>query len=234
MPTQNTGVSIVTCTNRPQFFTNILANFKSQLYAEKELIIVLNNDTMALRKYRWQIRQYKNVQVYKLAGKVSLGRCLNFAVGKTMYPFIAKFDDDDYYSPYYLTEQMKVIHTSGADIVGKRAYLVYLEGRQLLIMRYPSQRNRFFGLVSGGTLLFNRAVVNRVRFADISLGEDVAFLRSSKRAGYKIYASTPYNYVAIRRKSKLTHTWRATDSQLLQKSRVVAKTTEFRKLAVRR
>jgi cellulose synthase/poly-beta-1,6-N-acetylglucosamine synthase-like glycosyltransferase len=226
------GVSVVTCTNRPQFFDNIIVNFNAQRYPVKELIIVLNKDSMDLNSYRLKISKYTNVQIYKAAERMSLGHCLNLAVSKSKYPFIAKFDDDDYYSPYYLGQQMRAIQSSGADIVGKRTSFVYLEDRKTLIMRYPGKSNRFCGLVAGATLLFRRTVFIRVKFANISLGEDVAFLRRCRRAGFKVYATSPLHFAAIRRKNKMTHTWRAADRKLLSGSRIVVRTTNFRKFVL--
>ncbi|EJL29970.1 glycosyltransferase [Brevibacillus sp. BC25] len=228
------GVSIITCTNRPHFFNNIIANYKTQLFRVKELVIVINKDSMSLEKYRKKVRGYKNISIYKVPERVSLGRCLNYAVSKTKYQFIAKFDDDDYYSPYYLKQQMNDLHRTGADIVGKRAYMAYLQARKLLILRFPKQQNKFLGALAGGTILFRKRVFNRVRFANVSLGEDGRFIRASRARGYKIYASAPRNYIAVRRKNKKSHTWTAGDRYLMSGSRVLAKSIRLRKLSSRK
>ncbi|MFC5451008.1 hypothetical protein [Paenibacillus aestuarii] len=44
------GVFIFTCTNHPDFFMNILHNFRNQRYKRKELIIIINNDSMNIKK----------------------------------------------------------------------------------------------------------------------------------------------------------------------------------------
>ncbi|BAH43887.1 conserved hypothetical protein [Brevibacillus brevis NBRC 100599] len=228
------GVSVITCTNRPRFFNNIIANYKTQLYQKKELIIVINKDSMSLAKYRQKVRGYKNISVYKVPERVSLGRCLNYAISKTKYPFIAKFDDDDYYSPHYLKQQMNDLHRTGADMVGKRAFMTYLQSRKLLILRYPKQHNKFVRALAGGTILFRKRVCNRVRFANISLGEDAKFIRACLARGYKIYASHPRNYIAVRRTNKKSHTWKAGDSYLMSGSRVLARSIRLRILASRK
>ena len=228
------GISIITSTNRPHFFNNILKNYKDQLHPVKELIIILNKDSMNLAKYRKITQKYKNVSVYKIPEKESLGRCLNYAVSKTKYPFISKFDDDDFYSPFYLTGQMKALYRSNADVVGKRAYLAYLEARKMLILRFPKQQNKFVRFIAGGTILFRRRVFDHVRFPHVSLGEDVSFLSRCRAKGYRIYASNPYNYVQIRRKNKKTHTWKGSDNYLLKGGHIIVKTDQFRKIATRR
>src|SRR5690554_6781458 len=90
------GVSIITCTNKPHVLNNILENFNRQDYLKKELVLVINNDDIDLKKYQDKLEKYKNVTVFKISEKNSLGKCLNFAVDKCKYNVIAKFDDDDY------------------------------------------------------------------------------------------------------------------------------------------
>jgi hypothetical protein len=68
------GVSIITCTNRPEFFDRLVVNYKSQRHPVKELIIVLNKDSMGLNLYRHKAGVLQNVSVYKMPEQVSLGR----------------------------------------------------------------------------------------------------------------------------------------------------------------
>lgn len=42
------GVSIITCTNRQNYLNNLLQNFNRQRYAQKELIIIINNNAIPL------------------------------------------------------------------------------------------------------------------------------------------------------------------------------------------
>lgn len=130
------GVSVITCTHHPNFMRNVFNNYKRQVLPAKELIIVLNNDRMSLAQWRKKARKYNKVSVYKLPQKTSLGRCLNFAVAKSRYPYIAKFDHDDYYGPRYLTDALKAFQKTGADIVGKRSHYTYITDKKLLIIRY--------------------------------------------------------------------------------------------------
>ncbi|MCD9024749.1 glycosyltransferase [Cohnella silvisoli] len=230
---RHNGVSVITCTNRPLFFNQILSNYRRQLYNNKELIIILNKDSMKLSDYRKQVRLYSNITVYQVPQKFTLGRCLNVAADKAKYQFIAKFDDDDYYSPYYLLEQMSALHRSGASIVGKTAHFKYFEGKRLLAITSPKRQHKFVKFVAGGTLLFKKRLYSAVRFKNITLGEDVDFMRRSRNKGYKIYSSSPYNFVGIRRKNKKSHTWKASDEKILKNSRIITKTSQFHKIAVR-
>ncbi|MBE7678850.1 MULTISPECIES: glycosyltransferase [Paenibacillus] len=225
------GVSIIVCTNRSQFFDNILTNFKRQQYRSKELIIILNHDGMNLESYRNRVRGQANIHVYQVPERISLGQCLNAGIERARYSLIAKFDDDDYYSAYYLKEQVGALRRTRSDIVGKHSCLVYLGASKKLLIRSPKEASKFSEFVQGGTILFKKEVLKKVRFSDRSVGEDVTFLRQCRRKGFKTFATSPYNYVYHRRQNKKSHTWKADDTFYLQGSKLLTVTDQFRPFA---
>ncbi len=221
------GVSIVACTNRPEFIPNILSNYKRQLYPSKELILIVNKDKADLKAIRRLASAHRHVRVYSVPERISLGQCLNCGISRARHPLIAKLDHDDYYSPYYLREQVKTLASKGSSVIGKHACLVYLEGSRQLVIRSPEEQHKFVDFVQGGTILFRRSVLKHARFDDISLGEDVRFLRKCRKRGCTVYASSPYNYVYVRRKNKSTHTWKVNDRYYLAKSLPIAVTDNY-------
>jgi len=225
------GVSIIVCTNRPQFFDNILQNYNRQRYKGKELIIILNHDSMNLKLYQNRVRKHANVSVYQVPESISLGQSLNAGITRARFPLIAKFDDDDYYSPFYLKEQVNGLRRTKSDIVGKHSCLVYLGASKMLLVRSPKEKNKYVEFIQGGTLLFKKEILKKVRFTDRSIGEDVTFLRQCRKRGFKTYATSPYNYVYHRRQNKKSHTWRADDSFYLEGSKRLAVTESFRSYA---
>jgi glycosyltransferase involved in cell wall biosynthesis len=220
-PISKQGVSIITCTNRRSFLNNLLQNYSRQRHPKKELIIVVNNDRIPLAPYQAWARKLRNVSVFRVPAKYSLGSCLNYAVSKTRYGYIAKFDDDDYYAPYYVTECLLAFRRTNADIIGKRAHYMYLRGSKTLILRFPHDENRPVTRLPGATLVMKRSVANKVRFPDRNVGEDDLFCYRSKRKGYKIYSAGKHNFLAIRRKNSANHTWIISDKELIAYHRVV-------------
>ncbi|WP_058301101.1 glycosyltransferase [Gorillibacterium timonense] len=214
-PLLREGITVLTCTKRPECMHALFRNFARQHYKNKELIVILNHRTQRLSDYLAAAKPYKNIRIYRLPERVSLGRCLNYGVKAAKYGVIAKFDDDDYYAPHYLTESMRTLKGTGADIVGKRAYFMYLRGRRLLLLRYPGMDNRYVSYVAGATLLFKRHVFRKVAFPNQSLGECVKFCSRSRAKGFKVYAGSKHNFVAIRRKNSQGHTWAISDRALL-------------------
>ncbi|WP_230986533.1 glycosyltransferase [Cohnella fermenti] len=230
---RDAGVSVVVCTNRPAYLGNIIDNYSRQHYRKKELILIVNDDSADLAMYRRVASRAGRASVYRMPSRISLGQCLNAGMGLAKLPLIAKFDDDDYYSPNYLKEQVGALMRKKADVVGKHSCLVYLEASRRLLLRSKEYRNKYATFVQGGTILFRREVLKQVRFPDLSVGEDVKFLRDCSRRGYRTYATSPYNYVYIRRANKMSHTWRVKDEFYRRGSEVIGSGAHYRAFADR-
>lgn len=211
------GFSVITVTNNGIFIDNIFENYNRQVFENKELIIILNKNSLDIKKYRSKATSYSNVRVFKIDEKMSLGYCLNFAASISKYDLIAKFDDDDYYGPKYLSSSFEVFQKTGADVIGKASHLVYFQQSELLAIRDPNRENRYVNFVNGSTLMFNKKIFDEVTFANISIGEDTLFCRSCIKKGIKIFSSDIYHHVYIRRKSKSSHTWKVSDKFLLER-----------------
>jgi glycosyltransferase involved in cell wall biosynthesis len=148
------GVSIITCTNRQNYMRNLFQNYGRQIYANKELIIIINSNKIPLAPYRKLAEKHNNVKAFRLPEHYTLGACLNYAVKKSKYAYVAKFDDDDYYAPYYLRESLQALKKVNADIIGKRSHFMYLRGSKTLILRFPHEENQFVTKLPGATLVF--------------------------------------------------------------------------------
>jgi len=227
------AVSIVTCTKRSDCLNTLFENYQRQNYKNKELIVILNNNSLNISDYLVAAKKYPNVRIYKLPEKKSLGSCLNYGVRLSHYSYIAKFDDDDYYARNYLTNSMHTLLQTKADIVGKRAHYMSLMGKELLLLRYGSLENKYVSLVQGATLLVKREVFRRVSFPAINRGECVKFCSDCIAHGFSIYSGDKYNFAAIRRKNSKDHTWIVSDKNLLAKNATVLKVNNFRKYVTR-
>ncbi|WP_339320296.1 glycosyltransferase [Paenibacillus sp. FSL R10-2734] len=215
------GVSIITCTNRQNYLNNLLQNYSRQRYAQKELIIVINNNTIPLLPYQHLAKKHKNIKIFRKPEHQTLGSCLNFAVTKCKYPTIAKFDDDDYYAPHYLTESLQTLNRTNADILGKRAHYMYLSGSKTLILRFPHDEHQTVTHLPGATLVFKRRVFEQVKFPNKNVGEDDLFCSRSRKKGYKVYSASKNNFVAIRRKNSSKHTWIISDKTLIANHKII-------------
>jgi len=214
---------------REQFIENVFQNYDSQTYEKKELIIILNSIEMDLARWSTRAARSKNVTVYKMP-KYTLGECLNFGISKSQYGIVAKFDDDDYYAPHYLTKQVRALKQKGADMVCKRAVFMYFEDIKTLAVHLASMKEKTFinrnRGVKGSTLVFQKKLWERVKFQPISVGEDTAFLKECLNMNYKIFSTDRYNYVCIRR-SENQHTWKSSNAKLLSRSEILYINKEY-------
>jgi cellulose synthase/poly-beta-1,6-N-acetylglucosamine synthase-like glycosyltransferase len=225
------SVSIVSCTNKQRFLNNIFSNYQNQDWKGKELIIILNNDDMDIKEWKKKAQDYSNVYIYQLPQKKTLGYCYNFAAKKAKYDYIATFDDDDYYAPHYLTDLMRAFVYSNADIVGKRAYYIYIEANKTLALRNHSEEYQYLdknSFLDGGKKIVKRSVLNAVQYRDLSNSEDVYFCRDSIKLGFNIFAADKYNLIYLRRKDKRYHTWKETDKNLLAMCSIIACTERYK------
>lgn len=222
------GVSVITVTNNELFIDNIFENYIRQILENKELIIILNKNSLYIDKYKSKAKSYSHVKIHGMDEKVSLGYCLNFAVNISKYNIIAKFDDDDYYGSKYLSHSVEAFEQTGAEVIGKASHLVYFQQSQLLAIRDPNRENRYVGFVNGSTLMFKKNVFKKVSFANVSIGEDTQFCKSCIRKGIRIYSSNMYHHVYIRRKSRASHTWKVSDRFLLERfCKPIMRTTDY-------
>ncbi|MBD3922244.1 glycosyltransferase [Paenibacillus sp. PR3] len=225
------GVTIITSTIRKGLMHNVFDNYNRQKWPVKELIIVINNNCIALRPYKELARQYDNVRVFRVNGRKNLGACLNFAVARASYGYIAKFDDDDYYSPQYLDESMLVFNKKKADVVGKNTTYFFFPHRSLLLLRRrtakPYSRCR---RIAGPTIMFRKKVFKKVAFSTkVVAGSDARFVRACLKRGLKVFTASSYNFAQNRRSNRKSHTWKVSERRLLaSKGAVIIRTKDFK------
>lgn len=208
---------------------NIFSNYEHQILQEKELIVILNSDSLHLNEWLEKGENYEHVRVYQLPEETTLGSCLNFGIEKANFKFVAKWDDDDYYGPAYLYEALKTFENTNADILGKRTVFMYFPETKELRLRFPGRDFKFVKRVLGGTLITKKTVLQEVPFLDISLGEDSSFIKNARAKGYRIRSTSKNNYVYFRW-DPAKHTWMPTKSYLNKTSQHIGYFDDFKKV----
>ncbi|MCL6570410.1 MAG: glycosyltransferase [Bacillus sp. (in: Bacteria)] len=221
-------VSIITCTIRDESIDNVFNNFQLQTWQDKELIIILNKDSMDIDRWIKKAKKYNNVQVYQLHQKATLGDCLNFGVMKSNDDFIAKFDDDDYYGPDYIKSAMDAFKDNNISIIGKSSYYIYFKNKKALI-HVSGTENSITDTVAGATLMFRRDVFHYVRFEKVNRAEDYFFIDECKKKGLNVYSTDHHHFAVIRQDSE-KHTWKISDEELMEWGELIAYTNDFQTL----
>lgn len=195
-------VAIVCVSSRPHLLSSIAASAARQTHRARELVVVANADGYDQVDIDAVLAPlstaFSSTTVLRRPSGRSLGACLNDALDSTDARFIAKFDDDDLYGPEYLTDAMRAHAYAGAAIVGKHTYYAYIATDDRTVLRFPAHEFTYSSTLAGGTLVIDRERVGDQRFADISLGEDRAFIRACHRRGLSTFSGDRFNFVQVR------------------------------------
>lgn len=217
--TKGEGISVVTVTKREKDIPNIVANYERQFFGLKELVIVLNNDRISKNDIEGKYGERADIRVYQLPEMINLGVCLNYGYERTYYKYIAKFDDDDYYSMYYLQELYDAFRRTGCDIVCKSKIFYYLKGSQELIV-VPSLLKQGTAVRNGAgaTISMTRDAFNQIQYNNLNKGVDLDLFTRNKKIGLSIYSTTSYNFLCIRKENVREHTWQISGESLEAKA----------------
>ncbi|MBV7504077.1 glycosyltransferase [Bacillus sp. sid0103] len=219
-------VTVVTSTIRESMLERVIENFMRQNLQEKELIIILNKNDLKLESLAWP-----NIKVFRLDEEKTLGECLNFGVMQASYGVIAKFDDDDYYSPSYLDNALRLLKETGAEVIGKAGIFVYFKKDKLLTVFRPRMNSFFLKnkrvFLAGGSLVFNKEVLEKVQFKALNSGEDVQFQKDCLDRKISLYSGSVHDYVLIRYLEGHQHSWQVLDETFQKQCKRIAVTDSF-------
>ncbi|GAB3531952.1 glycosyltransferase [Arthrobacter tecti] len=214
------SVSALVSTIRPHQVEHVFRTFGSQVGVDKELVLLTHGFELADSELMAMQEKYGVENIISLSKDkdISLGLCLNDCVRASNGEVLTKMDDDDFYAPHYLEDQLNALNYSGADVVGKQAHYMYLADRNATLLRFPHKEHRFAQFVMGPTLLATRSVFMEHPFEDRSRGEDTAFLNAVTAEGGAVYSADRFNYFQHRHGAG--HTWNVESDELLASAEV--------------
>jgi|GEM_PF-4514558 len=217
-------ISVICCTMREEFIDNVFENYLKQRLPEKELIIILNQSAMDLKRWEEKAKPYPDISVHQLPESTTLGECLNYGIHLCKHHIIAKLDDDDYYGPNYLENQLRMMKRMNADVVCKRTVYMFFENKKKIGLHLANKEKNTFvkraGGVKGSTLVIKKYVWEDINFRHVNIGEDFEFIKRCLWNGYNIYVTDENDYVCLRR-WKGNHTWKINNLALIQQSKML-------------
>ncbi|WP_028279907.1 glycosyltransferase [Arthrobacter sp. H5] len=214
-PVAKPAISALVSTIRPHQLEHVFRTFGSQMDVEAELVLLTHGFTPKRTTIDTLAEQFGvgNFVLLTADREVSLGECLNRCVAVAGGQVVTKMDDDDFYGPNYLSDQLHALNYSGATIVGKQAHYMYLESKDATMLRFAHREHRFTRMVMGPTLMGDRSVFTQYPFKAVMTGEDTRFLQTVSAAGGSVYSSDRFNYFQYRKDSG--HTWDVETEKLL-------------------
>ena len=203
------AVSVLLATNRPERLDAAVASVAAQHYPNAELVLAPHGDGFSDEALARAVEAAgMPVRVAPVAAAEPLGAVLNAAVAASTGALLAKFDDDDHYSPHHLWDLVLAHEYSQAELVAKGAEYVYLAGQDRTIRMFGRRGERYLGYpgVSGGAMLISRHDLAQAggwrrvpRHVDTELARDVTHI------GGRIYRTHGRGYLRVRHGDD--HTW---------------------------
>ena len=211
--------SVVTPTIRPELLEKVLEQFRSQTWANKELVVVANtNDPSAWR--RDLVDPSRGEQIVFLPREHWAGAALNTGARRTSGDYVFRMDDDDHYGANYLRDMMLHARSTDADVLGKQVEFLYSTLHDSIFWRphraftptvFSSQDFSYEKTPLGGfSMALKSAVAVELGYPELFFGfADSSFLAREKQIGKLTLALTDsMNAVVERRADLQSHTWR--------------------------
>ncbi|MFF2621989.1 glycosyltransferase family protein [Oerskovia jenensis] len=214
-------VTVLLSTNRPHRLGHALRTIGGQRGVPVQLALLTHGfeiDEKAVRADA-ALAGIEDLVLLSAGSDVSLGGCLNRLVAAADGDVVAKMDDDDLYGAQYLSDQLYAMAYSGAEVVGKQAHYMYVEGMDATLLRFEDREHRFTDRVMGPTIVVERSLAASTPFRAVGRGEDTAFLRDVVDAGAHVYSADRFGFVQVRSGAG-AHTWTVSDAELLASGRV--------------
>ncbi|GAB3648314.1 glycosyltransferase family 2 protein [Glycomyces tarimensis] len=209
-------VSAILCTRRPEYLASITDQINQQRHSRVELVMVLHGIDRSLPEVEAALRDLTIPStVVEAPSSTVFGEALNLGFGAASGAYVAKFDDDDWYSPHHLTDLLHAHRYSGAELVGAQTELVHVEEFDRTVRKRYQDAETFTTHLSGGTLLLRRDDFLAVGgYRPLPRSEDRGLLQDVLDSGGSIYKMHALGYVLTRRASG--HTWDEESSYFLR------------------
>jgi hypothetical protein len=204
---------------RPDFVIAATERMIEQTYRPLRIAIGLHGPAAeAEREVRQHLveRELPHV-VIRFDPSMPQGACLNALVEKSPGDVILKIDDDDWYSPVFISDMMGALEFSGAAIVGKAAAFVRLRDGRFVLLRPRSYQE--VDHVVGPTITAHRWAWEEVRFPHRHERVDSKFLQAARTQGLRVVSHHPWDFCVIRHDRG--HSWTASDDYFLSSGRPV-------------
>src|SRR5262249_16943955 len=154
-------VSVIAASRRPRLTAFTLAQLARQRHVDLEVVYAAHG--FPAEVVRQEARDFPfPIQVVELGRETGFGDVINAAVARATGRYIGKWDDDDWYSPDHLSDLLLAKEYSGADVVGMPTEYYYLEPLDITVRRGRWRTEITADLVSGATLMLERATFQEV------------------------------------------------------------------------
>lgn len=217
-PLPDASVSVLLASQRPDAVLGAVEQVAQQSWRGAQLVVGLHGAAWepgveAAIAERWG----GDLVVARVSERANLGDVLNELTLRGDGVLLTKWDDDDWYGRDHLLDLVLAYAYSGAEVVGKAAEFVYLEGSDRTIRRFAIGAESYRWTIAGGTLMTSRNWLEHVGgWPRIERGVDQSFLRATRAAGGRAYRTHGFQYILRRGAAPAhSHTWKVGDEHFL-------------------
>ncbi|MGB0524122.1 MAG: glycosyltransferase [Flammeovirgaceae bacterium] len=175
---------------RRHFIPRAIHYFLRQTYANKELLIVDNEDG-SLEKI---IPTHPAIRYIKIPHRMTLGNKRNFCVEQSKGKLIMHWDDDDWMAPHRISYQVQELLAANAMVCGiNNIYYHEPKTGKSWIYKFPPTMKKDW--LAGGSLLYTKAFWSAAPFPDIQEASDTPFILSRQLNSFVAHKDCQF-YVA--------------------------------------
>jgi hypothetical protein len=224
-------ISVVSPTLRPENINTILENYDRQIYENKELVIVLNDDYDAYKELVSLESERDYLKIIFLPEDHSAATALNLGSRHCSGDYIFRFDDDDFYGENYLSDFITSIEAEDVDLFGKFGSFVFKEGSTDIYLREQTSRDKCNTVfrardlghpnaqLSGATFGIKAEILKDCGFpSDRLAAADTAFLAQlrEKHPNSVVLKNDWVSYALGRAQNENSHTWHVEWAHLVE------------------
>lgn len=165
--------------NRPNFVELSVSYFLNQDFRDAELIIIDDG----IQSVQDSIPDHHRIRYFHTATIGTIGKKRNFACAQAQGEIIMHWDDDDWYAFDWISQQVKAINSSGADICGLND-ITFFSPIVRKFWNY-ADKNVLRPWLCGATFAYRKSFWSIHPFKDLQIGEDYDYIWNS---GGSIYA----------------------------------------------
>ena len=156
-PATSTPVSVLLATNRPDFVDHAIRTVAAQRNVLVETILVTHGFELPRKRVRALRAEGLALTVRTASASLPLGAVLNIALDCASGDLVSKMDDDDWYGPHHLEDQLLSLHASDATLVGVVDEYSYLAELDVTIRHArPARREYRARRVAGPAMTMRR------------------------------------------------------------------------------
>jgi glycosyltransferase involved in cell wall biosynthesis len=161
--------------NRRAFIGLALACFDAQTYPSRELVVIDDGSDPVGDLLEGR----PGVRYARISTRITLGAKRNLACEIAQGDLIAHWDDDDWYNPRRLSEQIAPLLAQQCDITGLvTTHVLEMPFARFWTLSGDLHHRMFMGDVVGGTLMFAKSLLRQgIRYPEMNLAEDAALIR---------------------------------------------------------